>query len=79
MRIGIAAALAASLLATPVFAGGQDQGALAPGGAAGVQRAQDIGLPLIISVVGIAAVAAAVIILVSNDKHSSTTTTSAAH
>jgi heme/copper-type cytochrome/quinol oxidase subunit 2 len=78
MRIGIAAALAISLLATPVFAADQDQGALAPGGAAGVQQAQDIDLPIIISVVGITAVAVAVTVLVSNDHHSSATTTSAA-
>lgn len=78
MRSAVAALLVAGLLGTSAFAADTDQGALAPGGAAGVQKAQDIDLPLIVSVVGVVGVAAAVIILVSNGhgKSKATTTTS---
>jgi hypothetical protein len=80
MRIAITTVLAASLLmASPAFAASdsQDQGTLAPGGAAGVQQAQDFNFPIIISIVGVLGVAAAVTILVSNGHNTSTTTTSA--
>jgi hypothetical protein len=76
MRSAVAALLVASLAGTPALADIDDQGTLAPGGAAGVQQAQDIDLPLIISVVGVAGAAAAVIILVSNANGNSKTTTS---
>jgi hypothetical protein len=78
MRIGIPAFLAASLLlTTPVFAAGdsQDQGALAPGNAAGVQQAQDFNFPIALSIAGVVGVGVAVAILVSNGNSSSTTTT----
>jgi hypothetical protein len=80
MRIGITAVLAASLLASaPAFAA-DDQGTLAPGNAAGVEQAQDISIPIMLSIAGVVGVAVAVGVLVSNGhKGASATTTSAAH
>jgi hypothetical protein len=78
MRSGICTLLAASLLcATSAFAAddSQSQGALAPGAAAGVQKAQEFGVPLIVSIVGVVAVGVGVVILVSNAKTSSATAT----
>jgi hypothetical protein len=79
MRIAISALLVASLLAAaPAFAASvpQSQGALAPGGAAGVENAQGLDVPTIVSIVGVVGVGIAVVILVSNDKNSSATKTS---
>ncbi len=81
MRSMISAVLAAGLLlATPVFAAAdsQDQGSLAPGTAAGVQQAQDLSIPLILSIVGVVAVGVGVAILVSNSHHNSATKTTPA-
>jgi hypothetical protein len=68
-------------MAAPAYAAtdSQDQGALAPGGAAGVQQAQDFNFPIILSVVGVIGVSVAVAILVSNGNGNgaSTTTTAA--
>lgn len=76
MRIGITAILVVSLLmAAPAFAASDAQGALAPGGAAGVQQAQDINIPMMLSIAGVVGVAVVVAVLVSNTNSSSTTTT----
>jgi threonine dehydrogenase-like Zn-dependent dehydrogenase len=77
MRIGICALLVAGLLgATSALAAddSQNQAALAPGGAAGVERAQEFDVPLIVSLVGVVGVGIAVVILVSNSKKNSSST-----
>lgn len=76
------AVLAAALLAsTASFAGTdvRDQGALAPGGAAGVQQAQGMSNGAIMAVVGVAIAAAIVAEIASNggDNGSVSTTTTA--
>lgn len=84
MRKFGSAVLAAALVAsTASFAGtdARDQGALAPGGAAGVQQAEGISTSTVLVVVGIAAGAAVIAAIVSNGGHnggsSATTTTGA--
>jgi hypothetical protein len=79
MKSGISAVLAASLLmATPCLAAAdsQDQGTLAPGGAAGVQQAQEFNIPIALSLVGVLGVGVAVVFLVSGAHHSATKTAS---
>ena len=78
MRTGISALLAANLAFTaPALAAseGQDQGTLAPGGAAGVQQAEDFSIPIALSIVGVVGAGVAVAILVSNSHNGSTTAT----
>jgi hypothetical protein len=80
MRIASAAILAASLFAgAPAIAASdsESQGSLAPGGAAGLQQAQDISFPTVVAIAGVIGVAVAVSVLVSSN-HSSTATKSAA-
>jgi hypothetical protein len=83
MRKWGSAVLAAALFAsTASFAGtdAHEQGALAPGGAAGVQQAQGMSNGTIMAIVGIAIVAAIVAEIASNGGghgSSSTTTTGA--
>jgi hypothetical protein len=74
MKSTLSAAVAAVLLLTSPVCAAQDtqnQGSLAPGGAAGVAQAQNLSAPLILSIVGVVGVAAAAIILVSNSHHAS--------
>jgi hypothetical protein len=76
MRIGTSAIVVASLLLSPsAFAGtdSQNESALTPGGAAGIQQAQEFSVPMILSVVGVVGVAVAVAILVSNSNGSTST------
>jgi hypothetical protein len=78
MRKWGSAVLAAALLAsTATFAGTntRDQGALAPGGAAGVQQAQTMSTPIVLALVGVAAAVAVIAIIASNNGNGSVTTT----
>jgi|HubBroStandDraft_5_1064220.scaffolds.fasta_scaffold3009872_1 hypothetical protein len=78
MRKWGSAVLAAAMLAsTASFAGtdARDQGALAPGGAAGVQHAETFTTPVVMTLVGIAAAAAVLAVILSSNNGSVTTTT----
>jgi hypothetical protein len=81
MRRWVAVALSGFLLVSaPAFAARtqaqNSQGVLSPGGAAGVERAQDFNVPMILSVVGVTAVGVAVAIMISHSgSHHATTTT----
>jgi hypothetical protein len=82
MKSAISAVLAATLfVAVPAFAASDSQSVdtLAPGGPAGVQKAQDFSWPAIISIVGVLGVGVAVAILVSNGSGSSATKTTGQH
>ncbi|HEY1836356.1 MAG: hypothetical protein WBQ17_03880 [Rhizomicrobium sp.] len=78
MRKFGSAVLAAALFAsTATFAGTnvQDQGTLAPGSAAGVQKAQALGSATVMTVVGIAIAAALIAVVASNSNGGSSATT----
>jgi hypothetical protein len=78
MRKWGSAVLAAALLAsTATFAGtdAQDQGSLAPGKAAGVQKAETFSTNTIMIVVGVAIAAAVVATIASNGNNGSVSTT----
>ena len=79
MRKWGSAVLAAAMLAsTATFAGTdtRDQGTLAPGGAAGVQKAEAWSTCATLALVGVAVVAAVVAVIESNgNSHGSVTTT----
>jgi hypothetical protein len=78
MRKWGSAVLAAAMLAsTASFAGTdtRDQSTLAPGGAAGVQKAETFTTPVVMTLVGVAAAAAVLAVILSNGNGSTTTTT----
>jgi hypothetical protein len=78
MRKWGSAVLAAALFAsTATFAGtdARDQGALAPGGAAGVQQAQTFSTNTIMIVAGVAIAAAVAAAIASNGNNGSVSTT----
>jgi hypothetical protein len=81
MRKWGSAVLAAALFAsTATFAGtdARDQGALAPGKAAGVEQAQGMSNNTIMAVVGIAIAAALIAAIASNGSNGTVSTTTTA-
>jgi hypothetical protein len=76
-KLGSAVLAAALFASTATFAGteAQNQGTLAPGGAAGVHKAQMFGTNATMALVGIAIAAAVIAIIESNSGNGSVSTT----